>query len=1046
MLKKILCRLSEFLLIIALFVVLTIGITLYRVHSSPLNMGFALETIEQALADEARGLKTSVGHVSLFWPDLKGPVLLLLDQVHILQNGEERFALERAAVSIARLPLLVAKIEPEAVILEGTTVKLIRDIEGNMRVALDLGEKKEGQSVHAVDPFKILEEVLETESQNDPLYGLKAFEIKEASIFVEDQKQQKTWIIPDFSAVFARENGEVSLNVSYGMEEAIVPTDIKINLSRHEREDSFYTGHLHFQNVDVALLGETFGFEPVQGRGLMVQGRASVDLSKEWGVRRADIDLKSGGGQLKIGALYDRFLDIDHINLDLDYDAQTSRVQLRQLDVSAHNVSLTLSSDIDLHKNEIKIPLKITGQEIVVDDLAILWPEALDAEIAKEWVVDNLSVGILTDLSVSIPLSFARDETHPWTLSVGEVESAFAFENMSVDYNRPLMPATHVNGHGSFKDDDLRIEGTTGKIKDLTTDKLSVVISDLSVVGGGRADIDVHVDGPLKTLIEYIGHESINLKDELGFEPKEVKGQASLDVQIDFPTVEGLEIEDINVKVDATLTDVYLPNIVKGMPLTGGPLTLEAGNGKFSLKGKGALDGRPLDLTYVRYLELKKAPFVQKVEARLVADKALRDKFDIELEEYVSGDLPLSLVYVEKANKKAKIEVDADLTPVDFFIESLNYKKSIGEKGRVEMSLLLEGETLKEVSDLNITLHDGHIKKGRLVFSKIQGEIDLERAQFPDIKFPDNILSVELEQTQKGTLKIEIGAQKLDVRPYLGKDAAQDFSSKDAGKRTIVSGHVDRLRVSDKGVFEGVKLYLDISQTGDVNQLELDARAGRGDIYLRYKPNALGNLGFRLEAEDAGATLKAMDIYEDMQGGALLIEASRPPKSHKNDLTGLAQITNFKVVNAPTLARLLNAMSLPGLQQLLNSDGVEFEKMKTNFKRKKTGGGTELLFKNGRTSGSEVGLTFEGKVNQDTGFVDIQGTIVPLSTLNKVVGSIPLLGPIITGGTGVLIAATYTMKSAPADKEIKVFVNPLSALTPGILRRILFEGENPADK
>ena len=59
------------------------------------------------------------------------------------------------------------------------------------------------------------------------------------------------------------------------------------------------------------------------------------------------------------------------------------------------------------------------------------------------------------------------------------------------------------------------------------------------------------------------------------------------------------------------------------------------------------------------------------------------------------------------------------------------------------------------------------------------------------------------------------------------------------------------MRVSDQGSFRRSKIYLDVSPSGDINQLELDAAAGNGDIYLRYKPDPFGQLSFRLEADDA---------------------------------------------------------------------------------------------------------------------------------------------------------------------------------------------------
>lgn len=96
-----------------------------------------------------------------------------------------------------------------------------------------------------------------------------------------------------------------------------------------------------------------------------------------------------------------------------------------------------------------------------------------------------------------------------------------------------------------------------------------------------------------------------------------------------------------------------------------------------------------------------------------------------------------------------------------------------------------------------------------------------------------------------------------------------------------------------------------------------------------------------------------------------------------------------------------------------------------------------LVLKDGRTSGNALGLTFDGTFDNAANTLDVTGTIIPLSGVNKIIGEIPLVGDILTGGTGALIAATYSLRGNSDDP--KTSVNPLSVLTPGILRRILFE-------
>ena len=172
-------------------------------------------------------------------------------------------------------------------------------------------------------------------------------------------------------------------------------------------------------------------------------------------------------------------------------------------------------------------------------------------------------------------------------------------------------------------------------------------------------------------------------------------------------------------------------------------------------------------------------------------------------------------------------------------------------------------------------------------------------------------------------------------------------------------------------------------------------------------------------------------------GGTLVIYGEPIRGVFDRNLVGAAEIRDFKVVDAPALAQLLSVMSLPGVVKNLNGEGLAFKKMKADFDFLYRPNGSLLVLKDGRTSGNTLGLTFDGTFDNAASTVDVNGTIIPLSGVNKIIGDIPLVGDILTGGTGALIAATYSMKG-PGD-DPKVVVNPLSVLTPGILRRILFE-------
>jgi len=177
-----------------------------------------------------------------------------------------------------------------------------------------------------------------------------------------------------------------------------------------------------------------------------------------------------------------------------------------------------------------------------------------------------------------------------------------------------------------------------------------------------------------------------------------------------------------------------------------------------------------------------------------------------------------------------------------------------------------------------------------------------------------------------------------------------------------------------------------------------------------------------------------------MRGGKITIYGVPEGGDVTGDLFGSARIDNFRVKSAPALAKLLGAMSLNGANDLLRNDGVSFARLESDFEWQFRDQGNFLVMKEGRTSGSSLGLTFDGSVDQAANQMDIRGTIVPVSGVNNIVGNIPLIGNILTGGDA-LIAATYTMRGPTSDP--KVAVNPLSVLAPGFLRKILFEGGVP---
>ena len=131
--------------------------------------------------------------------------------------------------------------------------------------------------------------------------------------------------------------------------------------------------------------------------------------------------------------------------------------------------------------------------------------------------------------------------------------------------------------------------------------------------------------------------------------------------------------------------------------------------------------------------------------------------------------------------------------------------------------------------------------------------------------------------------------------------------------------------------------------------------------------------------------------------------------------------------------------SLTGVVDLLNGEGISFARFVAPFRMVEK----KVTIERARAYGPALGITLEGVLDRAAESANLKGTIVPAYTINSMLGKIPLLGDILVGREGEgIFAFTYSVKGP--IRNPRVIVNPLSALAPGILRRMLFIGASGA--
>jgi hypothetical protein len=92
-------------------------------------------------------------------------------------------------------------------------------------------------------------------------------------------------------------------------------------------------------------------------------------------------------------------------------------------------------------------------------------------------------------------------------------------------------------------------------------------------------------------------------------------------------------------------------------------------------------------------------------------------------------------------------------------------------------------------------------------------------------------------------------------------------------------------------------------------------------------------------------------------------------------------------------------------------------------------------------TGPAMGLTARGWIAPESGELSLDGVLAPsIVGVNAVLGVLPVIGDLFVSRQGEgMFAPTYSVRGTFARANISI--NPIAALTPGVLRRIF---ENPA--
>lgn len=1032
---------------VTFLVVLILGVVAsWRLLSGPVDLEFAKPHLQDALRDEQSGIAVSMDKLALYWPAIHDPLMLGLQGAQVTSDdGTVIASIDEVALNVNKWQLMLGRVRLEGIIIKGPSLSVIRTRDNSLKIGVADLENYGPPERLGQDDENIMQMIADAitkdgQSETVQLSGLETLAVDDARVFIDDRVLNISWSLPKADISVTREDdhlivGSLALENDDELIEAkpleadmlFDPTtgnlDVKASLNRFELR------RLGNKIPELGVLSK---------QNIVLDAQLQANIDKDLTLKSAILQVESEGGEINLEQWSAEPVPFKDLALNIQYFDANKTLEIPQLAVEFPEIPIQGSAAFVLGEDGVDGRVRADIEAVQHSAIEPLWPVALEEDNAREWVIDKLSGGDFSNLFVETEFAVTDLEAEEPAFEIKTLEAGYDFEGVNIAYRSPLAPVTDTVGSGRFdyNTDILSVNVKSGKVLDMDLTDGEVEVLDVVAEGKGSADVHFDLKGPVESVFEYIKADPINANHQI--DVANTKGEADLTVNISMPTRADIKMSDVKLGVEGTASNVSLPNVVKGMVVSGGPFKANIKDNLLTISGKGQLDGEPIEAEYREYLESEGQPFKMQVSAKGMASAAMRNKFGADLSKFLTGPTYVDLVYTETSEADANIAVNASLKSAELFVDPFDYLKHRGNDANASFTAILKNGALQRIEKLKGTAPALVLENSTLLFRQNnQGEDELASGSVSRFVLGETIGSLDFEIMPLGTTKFVMRGPYLDLRPFLNEDLKDGVKEPYQNPPIQISAKADTMRTSDEEVIQYGQIYADLDQLGKFNQLELDAIAGGGDIYLRYKPDEQGRRVFRMEADNAGATLKAFELYDNVIGGKLIIYAEPKGGLRDKNLVGSAEMTDFRVVKAPTLARLLSIMSLPGLSGALNGEGLSFSKMEANFDWMYRQQGSLLVLKDGRTSGNALGLTFDGTFDNAASKLDVKGTIIPLSGVNKMIGEIPIVGDIITGGTGALIAATYSLTGNSEEPEVSV--NPLSVLTPGILRRILFQ-------
>src|SRR6056300_26944 len=393
---------------------------------------------------------------------------------------------------------------------------------------------------------------------------------------------------------------------------------------------------------------------------------------------------------------------------------------------------------------------------------------------------------------------------------------------------------------------------------------------------------------------------------------------------------------------------------------------------------------------------------------------------------YIGNESEQLSYNVIKDDRKITFNTNLNIKNNPLTINFLDYKKKKGNSSENLLKGIYKKNKELILNDISITEKNNQILIKDLMFSKNFKVKDLSYIKLNYRNKNDLLNNLELKKNKSN---FSINGKSFDATQLINNSMSDDEST------TIFENFNSKFNIKIGTTYINKNDYTkNLAGYFTFKNNKLD----KLNLASTFSNNKKMNLSIETNNQNETITkffsnypkplIKRYDFIKGFEEGYLNFNSIKKDGVSNSVLI----IDNFKVKEVPVFAKLLSLASLQGIADLLTGEGIRFTDFEMRFSSQKGLTNIEEMY----AIGPAISILMDGYIESKK-LVSLRGTLVPATTINRSIASIPLLGKILIGektGEGVF-GVSFKIKGPP--KNLSTTVNPIKTLTPRFITRTL---------